>query len=326
MTGWSKIVVLVACLVVAGLLTMAGVWAEEPANTPTAAVLAPSLEMPNPSYQEVAVDPNADNDYCLDCHGRLGFSNGTRDLSINKEKYLASVHKRLRCLNCHYYITYSPHREPFPKVTCTSQCHNLPPDFKPSPTADKLAEVQVSAHAKSDEGTEGICVKCHDPHSSTTPKEWSKAEKKEKCVQCHADTALMYAHNVDWDRPAAYDLTYHNKFLSYGSTKVAVCSDCHGPHKIINSDDPASSVNSANVTKTCATQDCHPDAGGGFGQAGGHVRYHGTFVDPTHYGVERFFFWLIVIVVGALYAHLVIEFVRKGRNEWRARKKVAKSE
>jgi predicted CXXCH cytochrome family protein len=316
----GRIIILAACIAAAGMMTALALPAEEQPTVSTTATVTPFAEVPNPTYTEVAVDPNADNDYCLQCHGKPGFSNGSKSLAVDKDKFASSIHHRMRCLYCHYYIEYVPHREPFPTVTCTSACHNLPPDFKPSPTAEKLAEVQASVHAQTEEGAAGICVKCHDPHGSTTPKQWTKAQKKELCVQCHADTALMYAHSVDWDRPAAYDRTYHNKFLSYGNQKVAVCSDCHGAHKILDKDDPASSINAANVTKTCAAQDCHPDAGGSFGLAGGHVRTAGTYVDFWQYGLDRIFFWLIVIVVGMLYAHVILEAVRKTPLEWRERK------
>ncbi len=43
-----------------------------------------------------------------------------------------------------------------------------------------------------------------------------------------------------------------------GSNTVANCASCHGVHNILPSSDPRSTINHANLAKTCGQ--CHPGA------------------------------------------------------------------
>jgi len=63
-------------------------------------------------------------------------------------------------------------------------------------------------------------------------------EDKE-CGGCHADRAPTYRD------------TFHGKATSLGFIRGALCSDCHGAHKILPKDHPESMVNKANLKETC---------------------------------------------------------------------------
>jgi len=49
--------------------------------------------------------------------------------------------------------------------------------------------------------------------------------------------------------------SFHSRALKYGDERVATCSDCHENHDVRVATDPASSVNQANLPKTCGQ--CH---------------------------------------------------------------------
>jgi hypothetical protein len=63
--------------------------------------------------------------------------------------------------------------------------------------------------------------------------------------------------------------SFHGVALEYGMTTVANCASCHGFHGILPASDPASSVNKANLPKTCGK--CHPNAGVNFAKGNVHV-------------------------------------------------------
>jgi hypothetical protein len=66
------------------------------------------------------------------------------------------------------------------------------------------------------------------------------------CERCHGEKSATYLD------------TYHGKSFSMGGTSTAVCTDCHGHHKILPASDPESTVSKQNVVATCGK--CHEDS------------------------------------------------------------------
>jgi len=100
-----------------------------------------------------------------------------------------------------------------------------------------------------------------------------------------AALALWASEGTNWGEKAAkafrqevrdalktYLDSYHGKAFYLGDAKTAVCTDCHGGHRILAPSDPESSVNQANLVETCSQ--CHPEANENF------VRFM-VHVDPT---------------------------------------------
>jgi predicted CXXCH cytochrome family protein len=69
----------------------------------------------------------------------------------------------------------------------------------------------------------------------------------------------QYNPSLRTDQLDQYHTSMHGKRLAGGDTKVAVCTDCHSVHDLRPPSDPRSTVNPANVAKTCSR--CHSDAG-----------------------------------------------------------------
>ncbi len=81
----------------------------------------------------------------------------------------------------------------------------------------------------------------------------------DSCAGCHADPSKMRPYNLPADQKLLYDTSHHGKLLARGDVNAAVCSDCHGSHRILPPEDPASPVSPENVPRTCSR--CHADAG-----------------------------------------------------------------
>jgi hypothetical protein len=78
------------------------------------------------------------------------------------------------------------------------------------------------------------------------------------CAACHADSARMQPYHLPTDQYAQYQQSRHGQRLQQGDERVAVCSDCHGAHRIVARDEPTSPVAARNIAGTCGH--CHADA------------------------------------------------------------------
>jgi len=130
--------------------------------------------------------------------------------------------------------------------------------------SDKQVELQDSAHAR-----EGIkCSDCHggDPkaqtvagaHSSNFKRSFDRKQVVELCASCHSDQVKMKAYGIPTDQFALYRTSVHGQKWMQGDARVAVCSDCHGAHRILPPDDPKSPVYHGNIPQTCGK--CHANA------------------------------------------------------------------
>lgn len=114
------------------------------------------------------------------------------------------------------------------------------------------------------------CVDCHG--GDNTQVEWEKAMDTRKgfkgqftakevlslCNKCHGDYERMRQFGIPIDQLQQYKTSEHGKALFLtGNDRAAVCSSCHGIHRIRKVNDPESSVYPTNVPKTCGK--CHSD-------------------------------------------------------------------
>jgi hypothetical protein len=128
---------------------------------------------------------------------------------------------------------------------------------------DVRVEFERSIHSLE----EVACVACHggDASSSNVSEahrdgfrgKIRRREVPKVCAGCHSDTDMMSPYNLATDQDALYRTSQHGRALAGGDESVAVCTDCHGVHEILRSDDARSSVYPANIPKTCAK--CHSD-------------------------------------------------------------------
>ena len=131
--------------------------------------------------------------------------------------------------------------------------------------SDIKVDYQAGIHAD----YEVACTECHGGDPTVMGMEAmapgtgfrgkpEREEITELCATCHADAEQMKPYNIPIDQYTEYLTSEHGILLAQGDAKVAICTDCHGVHKILPPDDPESMVYSQNVPQTCGR--CHSDA------------------------------------------------------------------
>ena len=96
-----------------------------------------------------------------------------------------------------------------------------------------------------------------------------------------------------------------------GSATVANCASCHGVHNILPSGDPRSTINHANLAKTCGQ--CHPGANEKFIS----FKVHSDGLAKADFSskvigyISKFYIWMIIGVIGGMVLHNLIIFRKK---------------
>jgi cytochrome b subunit of formate dehydrogenase len=105
---------------------------------------------------------------------------------------------------------------------------------------------------------------------------------------------------------ATYLDSYHGLASRGGSQVVANCASCHGVHNILPSSDPRSTINKANLAKTCGA--CHPGVNERFAQNKVHVdsRAPADVGSKAVRWIRRIYLALIVVVIGGMLLHNLI--------------------
>jgi len=166
-----------------------------------------------------------------------------------------------------------------------------------------------------------VCTTCHgehdilktkDPRSPVAPANVSA----QVCSPCHNSVRMERKYGIASDRFRTFSDSYHGLALRGGDVEVANCASCHGTHDIRPSSDPRSAVSKANLAATCGR--CHPGANERFGVGAVHI----VAADPD----ERWLVWirngylaLIVVTIGGMAAHNILDFARRGRRRIRRR-------
>ncbi len=173
----------------------------------------------------------------------------------NAEHY-TSVHvaNGVMCADCHTDIhTHNYWKNDKRKVIAKCiQCHDKEKGFQNSVHGMAVAKGNMDAAA---------CNDCHNLHAiQKVGKEGQHREFHTKvCLKCHSDDKMMARNKLENVQVTSYLESYHGKNYRLGfPDKVAGCADCHTAHAVLPADDPKSSVNPANLVKTCAQ--CHTKA------------------------------------------------------------------
>jgi hypothetical protein len=206
----------------------------------------------------------------------------------NAEHY-TSIHvsKGVMCANCHTDIhthTYWKNDKRIAVAKCI-QCH------------DKEAVYQKSIHGKGVAAGNMDSAACHDCHNLHSIQKLG-AEKEHRefhtkvCLKCHSDDKMMARNKVDNVKVKSYMDSYHGKNYRLGfPEKVAGCADCHSAHAVLPEEDPKSTVNPANLVKTCGQ--CHAKATPLFTK----FYAHGEHNDRKHYPI---LFYTFIAMTGLL--------------------------
>ena len=166
-----------------------------------------------------------------------------------------------------------------------------------------------------------VCTTCHgehdilktkDPRSPVAPANVSA----QVCSPCHSSVRMERKYGIASDRFKTFQDSYHGLAIRGGDVEVANCASCHGTHDIRPSADPRSAVNKANLALTCGR--CHPGANERFAVGQVHI----AAADPNEWvlvWIRNGYVVLIVLTIGGMAAHNVLDFARRGRRRIRRR-------
>jgi len=228
--------------------------------------------------------------------------------------------KAANCVNCHgshEMMRATESGSTVSKVhipeTC-AQCH-------PSEAKDYGESVHAVA-AKRGVKDAPVCTDCHGEHNILAP---SNPESRvapgnvsaQVCSPCHSSVKLAEKYGIASDRFQTFSDSYHGLAVKAGSVEVANCASCHGAHEIRSSRDSLSSVSKSNLATTCGK--CHPGANDRFGVGSVHITMD-VEQEPILYWVSTGYIILIIVTIGGMFVHNMLDFVRKSRRKLMVRR------
>ena len=259
---------------------------------------------------------------CGACHGKQMVMAGSSVSSAPFNSYQQSVHGKAVnggseyaavCTDCHgahEILTGTDPKSPIAKFNVPATCGKCHSDvqtvFLQSIHGESLA--RGNWHAP-------VCTDCHGIHTIKAPKDPNSAVAAgnvgNTCASCHASVKLSTEFGVPGNRVSTYLASYHGMASKVGSATVANCASCHGVHNILPSSDPRSTINHANLAKTCGQ--CHPGANEKFITS----KVHLDGAQKADLGIKvlniisQFYIWMIVVVIGGMVLHNVLVFRKK---------------
>ena len=258
---------------------------------------------------------------CAACHANPGFLSRHRIPILHPvEQYQQSVHGRAvmqgkdaaTCADCHGSHGILPAWEAQSKVshwnvvsTC-AQCHKeIARQFNESVHGEALKNGARDAPD---------CTNCHGEHLILEPGNPASAlnaanVSSQTCGRCHGDARLVKLYDLPADRVPSYVDSFHGLAMRGGSATVANCASCHGVHDILRSTDPRSTVNAANLPKTCGQ--CHTGVNEKFAIGPVHVRITAGPAHPVVQWIRQIYLILIPLTLGFMIFHNLLDFVAK---------------
>jgi len=161
-----------------------------------------------------------------------------------------------------------------------------------------------------------VCTDCHGIHSIKShfdPKSSVAAQNlaRTTCARCHEGVRLSQEFGVEGSRTSTYLASYHGLASELGSQVAANCASCHGVHNILPSSDPRSTINQANLVRTCGQ--CHPGVTEKFVMGKVHVDapLSADIGSIAVRWIRRIYIGMIFGVIGGMVLHNFIIWRRK---------------
>lgn len=166
------------------------------------------------------------------------------------------------------------------------------------------------------------CTDCHGEHEILSPRDKRSPVaatnvSQQVCSPCHASVRLTEKYGLSADRFRTFEDSFHGLATRAGSVEVANCASCHGVHDIKRSTDPSSRIHPDNRVTMCGT--CHPGANENFTKGAVHVIATESD-DQVLYLVSNGYVVLIVVVIGGMFVHNVLDFIKKSRRQLQYRR------
>lgn len=273
----------------------------------------------------------AEGKLCLKCHlndpeirAHVGYSAGfiaAYEKSVHGEALAAGNSKSAVCGDCHGLHDQKKASDPGSwvnrwniKNTC-SRCHQQ--------IAEEYGESihgKAVAKGKSDSPT---CTDCHGEHqiyAADDPRSRVSHQNvsSQVCASCHNSVQLSEKYGIAAGQVATFEDSYHGLALKAGAVEVANCASCHGAHNVKPSSDPTSTVHKSNLAATCGN--CHPGANEKFAIGAVHVDITAAGSDKILYWIRIIYIVLIVVTIGSMFLHNLLDFIKKTAHRFAVRK------
>jgi cytochrome b subunit of formate dehydrogenase len=170
------------------------------------------------------------------------------------------------------------------------------------------------------------CTDCHGEHNILSPKNdqspvAARNVSAKVCSPCHASVKLTEKYGLASDRFQSFADSYHGLAGEAGSVQVANCASCHGVHDIKPSSDSTSRISPKNLVNTCGK--CHPGANANFARGSVHI-IATSGQDTILYYVSTGYIALIIVTIGGMFAHNLLDFVKKSKRRLMVRRGLIK--
>jgi formate dehydrogenase gamma subunit len=170
-----------------------------------------------------------------------------------------------------------------------------------------------------------VCTTCHGEHGIISPSDPRSPVSPTKvaeqtCSPCHESAVMNEKYGVATGRLVSFIDSYHGLKSKAGDPTVANCASCHGVHRILPSSDPTSTIHPSNLQKTCG--DCHPGISQELATASIHGIGGGGLRTPAADVVEDIYIIAIIVIIGSMILHWLIDLGRQIRNTMRKRPQV----
>jgi predicted CXXCH cytochrome family protein len=167
-------------------------------------------------------------------------SGETVPMVMHPEGLSSSVHKSLRCTDCHAGLGEVPH--PKRKQKDLAQWKASFAEVCKTCHFDNYTKTLDSVHSNLQKRGDVFapnCVKCHGSHEISRPAQ-PRSHISQTCASCHPGVSAMYTRSV------------HGKALVDSNNQdVPVCTDCHRSHDIAAAKDRAWQLRSPNMCGRC---------------------------------------------------------------------------
>lgn len=274
---------------------------------------------------------------CAICHNRADAARGDlyAGFYVDFKGYLSSVHGDLSCTSCHQSHSENPHLRDTENldqsiVAIAAQLKPLHPKDAYALAActnchyDAFEQFRTSVHGvelfEKHSGDVAYCTKCHgSPHYIKPKTDPTSAtyytNVPAMCGKCHGDSEIISKYKLNSHVLEGYNESFHGKKLILGSSKVAVCTSCHGAHAVVSPRDSERFL--GNLSSVCGR--CHEGATAKFAQAFTHIPISQRQTKIV-YRTEKFFGLLLVFVMVSLVGHVALDMGANIREHSKRRK------
>jgi cytochrome b subunit of formate dehydrogenase len=168
-----------------------------------------------------------------------------------------------------------------------------------------------------------VCTDCHGEHTIQAVKlatsRVSPANIPDTCGQCHAAQRIITQYRLPPNVFSTYVQSFHGLAMQGGNVIAASCASCHGVHDILPSADARSMINNQNLPQTCGK--CHPGIGTRLQKEFFRIHAPPGAAEGKPWIVNfisRFYIAIIVLTIGGMAAHNLLDYQKKLRAHFRA--------